>query len=319
MATTKKTKKKPATFFYKYRAFSPLSVQAIVADEVYFVDPSSFNDPLDTKACVEADIAVDELKAVLAELVQRREEAALKAAAKTIGNPGPVTLERIDRRSRQRAATVLEEIEYQSTNPDYEGDSQKVLSNLLAGAIERELLKRYSKGIYCLGTRATCPLMWSHYGDQHRGLCIGYSVPKAERKNLHKVEYGGSRLVQASLVATAIAGDPESIKALDEAVLLRKAKDWEYEKEWRLLGARGVQRSPLELSSITFGMRCHPTVQHALITALQERDKSVKFFQMHEQPGSFKLRRVTVDVDSLSATYPERSLSALEGIEVIQN
>lgn len=182
MATTKK-KTRPATYF-KYRAFSPLSVQAIVADEVYFADPSSFNDPLDTKACVESDLTVGELKTVLAELVQRREEAALKAAAKTIGTPGPVTLERIEKRSRQRAATVLEEVEYQSTNPEYEGDRQEVLSRLLAEAIERELLKRYSRGIYCLGTRVTCPLMWSHYGDQHRGLCIGYSVPKAERRNL---------------------------------------------------------------------------------------------------------------------------------------
>lgn len=119
------------------------------------------------------------------------------------------------------------------------------------------------------------------------------------------------------MVAAAIAGDPDSINALDEAVLLRKAEDWAYEGEWRLLGARGAQRSPLELSSITFGMRCHPTVQHALISALQERDKSVKFFQMREQSGSFDLKRVTVDVDDLSATYPERSLSALEGFEAI--
>ena len=66
-------------------------------------------------------------------------------------------------------------------------------------------------------------------------------------------------------------------------------------------------------------MRCHPTVQHALITALQERDRSVKFFQMREQPGSFDLKRITVDVASLSATYPVRSLSALEGFEAISD
>ena len=158
-------------------------------------------------------------------MVQRRERAALKAAARTYGTAGPRTREHIEERSKHHAITLIEEVEYQSTNPDYDDDRQKVLPNLLAGAIERELLKRYSKGIYSLGTRATCPLMWSHHGDQHRGLCIGYSVPKEERINLHRVKYGGSRLVQASLVATAIAGDPDSIKALDESVLLRKAQD----------------------------------------------------------------------------------------------
>jgi hypothetical protein len=38
-----------------------------------------------------------------------------------------------------------------------------------------------------LGARADCPLMWSHYGDQHNGICIGYSIP--DDATVHRVRY----------------------------------------------------------------------------------------------------------------------------------
>jgi hypothetical protein len=84
--------------------------------------------------------------------------------------------------------------------------------------------------------------MWSHYGDQHHGVCIGYSVPSDVGEDLHKVKYGGKRLVDASQV----------VAMLD----LRKAASWRYEQEWRLIGLRGLQDSPLELEEVIFGMRC---------------------------------------------------------------
>jgi hypothetical protein len=304
-------------YLYKYRAFSPLSVQALVADQVFFADPTSFNDPLDTRPCVEADLPVVELEKVLFMLVARREEAALKSAAGTIGYRGPNTTKRIEDRSRRLAKSVVADIEYQSTAPDLDGDAEDHHHRLLAHAIESELLKRYAKGIFCLGTRSACPLMWSHYGDQHRGLCIGYTAPDPEHSNLFKVEYGGSRLVQASLVAAMLDGDAAAAKAVDSAVLLQKAADWSSEREWRLLGARGAQPSPLEMSSVTFGMRCDATVKHAVVSALRDRERALRFFEMKEERGTFKLRRAKVDLNDLSRGLPIRALSALEGFDVL--
>ena len=315
MATENATSKSMTLYLYKYRAFSPLSVQSLVADEVYFADPSSFNDPLDTRPCVEADLEVSELQDVLRTLVERRESATLLTAAKSIGYRGPNTTTRIEERSKRRAKAVLDDLKYHSTNPERSGTETDAHRFLLTSEIESELLKRYSKGIYCLGTRTSCPLMWSHYGDQHRGLCIGYTVPDRERSNLFKVQYGGSRLVLTSDVASMLAGDSAAAKAVDSAVLLQKANDWKYEREWRLLGPRGNQRSPLELSSVTFGMRCSSTVQHAVVKALEGRDMDVKFYEMHEQRGSFKLSRRTLNVDELGASYPARALTALEAFE----
>lgn len=313
--TTIKLGKTKTPYFYKYRAFSPQSVESLVADEVYFADPSNFNDPLDTKPCVEANIANDKLQEILRKLIERREHAALESAAKSIGYRGPNTTTRIESRSKHRANIVLEDLKYQATDPNRSGTEEENLRWLLTQKIEEELLKRYAKGIYCLGTRANCPLMWSHYGDQHRGLCIGYTVPDHERANIFKVQYGGSRLVRTSDVAAMLSGDSIATRDVDSAVLLKKAINWNYEREWRLLGERGSQRSPLELSSVTFGMRCSEAVKHAVVKALEERDRTAKFFEMREQRGSFLLKRYKINLDELDNHYPVRSLSTLEGFE----
>lgn len=39
---------------YKYRSFSNLTLEMLFADTLYFADPSSFNDPLDTQPALEA-------------------------------------------------------------------------------------------------------------------------------------------------------------------------------------------------------------------------------------------------------------------------
>jgi hypothetical protein len=77
----------------------------------------------------------------------------------------------------------------------------------------------------------------------------------------NKVEYGGSRLVQASKVAAMLEGDNMARQAVDTAVLLRKAASWRYEREWRLVGQRGLQNSPLELEEVIFGIRSESAVK----------------------------------------------------------
>ncbi|MGH8639143.1 MAG: DUF2971 domain-containing protein, partial [Burkholderiales bacterium] len=65
-------------------------------------------------------------------------------------------------------------------------------------------------------------------------------------------------------------------------MLLRKARGWSYENEWRLLGAQDEQDSPLLLREVTFGLRRSMSVVHAVITALAGRDTPVRYFQMYE-------------------------------------
>lgn len=297
---------------YKYRPFSARTISLLVEDRVYFADPNSFNDPLDTKPWVIPNLPVPDLEELLARLLERRSLAEMTAAARTIKYRGPKTIEHIARQSKRMAERVIAGISHGSHNPFNEGAPEEMRVAMLGIFIQEELLHRYDKGIFSLAARNNCPLMWSHYGDQHRGICIGYSVPDDARSNVHSVNYGGSRSTAASVIARAIGGEEDAAREMDESVLLRKAGDWRYEKEWRLFGQIGVADAPIELTDIYFGYRCEDTVKHTVVSALLGRDRPVKFYEMRVNQGTFRLRPHKVDVEALDHTYPRRARTALE-------
>ena len=103
-----------------------------------------------------------------------------------------------------------------------------------------------------------------------------------------------------------LGGDEDARRRVDEAVLLKKAKPWAYEREWRLLGSRGVHDSPLELEEVVFGMRCSSAVMYAVIQSLAGRDRPVRFYEIRGQHGRFLLDKRVVDIDELVATFPRR-------------
>ena len=300
---------------YKYRAFNRRAVDMVVADKLYFADPGTFNDPLDTRPYLDIDIDDGELEGILRTLVERRVEAEMLGAAKAMKVRGAKTHEHIRRRARNEADRVIADIDYHATNPEYEPVSHK--RELYRQTIESEVLRRYDKGIVSLAERADCPLMWSHYGDEHRGVCVGYSVPEDVAADVRRVEYGRGRRVEVSQVAAMLDDNEFARHEVDDAVLLRKAESWRYEQEWRLIGPRGSHGSRLELKEVAFGMRCEDSVKYAVVKALEGRKRPVEFYELYETCDGFDLRVEPLNLSELCACYPQRYRSVLEAFEVL--
>lgn len=82
-------------------------------------------------------------------------------------------------------------------------------------------------GLLCFSRNWTEPLLWSHYGARHRGICLGFNIPRAQ---LEEVDYQDDRL-RAELDANA---DPLQLpQDLQQALRLTKYRRWEYECELR--------------------------------------------------------------------------------------
>lgn len=64
------------------------------------------------------------------------------------------------------------------------------------------------------------PLLWSHYADKHRGICLGFKV---DERILRRVTYVRDRS-PLKLPLT---------KETADLLLWTKYWDWRYEKEWR--------------------------------------------------------------------------------------
>jgi hypothetical protein len=86
--------------------------------------------------------------------------------------------------------------------------------------------------IYCLTPHPGSLLMWAHYADKHRGLCLEFDAGR---------EFGASFQVvyrdeMLAIGPNVLAGDD---KALADAVMLTKSSEWGYENEYRMLARDG--------------------------------------------------------------------------------
>jgi hypothetical protein len=105
-------------------------------------------------------------------------------------------------------------------NPD---ELRKFLGGL-SQSFQREICKRR---IYCLTPDACSVLMWSHYAENHRGICLEFHLGNGLFLRARKVIYCSAYPIWV----------PQEMRATADQAILTKSKDWEYEQEWRLIGS----------------------------------------------------------------------------------
>ncbi|MCU7868298.1 MAG: DUF2971 domain-containing protein [Candidatus Thiodiazotropha sp. (ex Lucinoma borealis)] len=82
-------------------------------------------------------------------------------------------------------------------------------------------------GLICFSSQWQNPVMWSHYGDKHRGICLGFDVSD---QILHKVRYISKRThFQIGNTLESHGIKPELVSK----AVKYKYKEWGYEREYR--------------------------------------------------------------------------------------
>lgn len=308
--------------FYRYRAFDNFTLDALCNDSLYFSNPSTFNDPFDCNPQIACDSSILELKELLSKLVKNRVSKDIENSLKNLQLSGIKADNFLAKIAITEANKRISHIEYMATDPEYEGSIESIETSLLAQAVENELRGHYERGICCFSTTYSNALLWSHYGDKHQGLCIGYSTNRRPKPVPEKVVYGGSRVIKTSTIYQAfIKNDTQAKEDLNRNLLLRKSEDWCYEDEWRLIGKQGVQASPMLLAEVTFGLRCPSSVVHMITRALAGRQSPVKFYGMHMGSDEYSFERTELDSDGESTGWlPITAISPEEefGIEIDQ-
>ena len=259
----------PPRHFYKYKSIDE-SCQEHARDiftknELYFCTVTAFNDPFDCKFQVEFGGAKHDKSKFLEDLSKKNDP----------------HLNRQQRRSKARAETkVLDD-------PD--------LANAMRGSLIQDIEKW---GIYCLSEVLDNILMWSHYANAHRGFCLefesrqsdalfgvelwpGGQIQKREIVAPFPVEYS-TKYPVAKLVNGQIAKD----------VFLRKAKQWAYEKEWRMMVPNGPgarQFPPQCLTGVIFGCRMLEKHKEMIREWCRNREPAIKYHEARESEDSYTL------------------------------
>jgi hypothetical protein len=85
------------------------------------------------------------------------------------------------------------------------------------------------EGLLCFTKSWTNPLMWSHYGDRHRGMCLGFDVYDTIVK---PVDYRPGRLPVNKWKDLNVTNPPREVV---QRLLTTKFAGWKYENERRVI------------------------------------------------------------------------------------
>jgi len=251
------------TKLYKYRDTGMYTESIFNDRELYFAPPVAFNDPFD---CGFHILCTGEhnqqvLEASVFRIVRDK-------------HPEWSLQDHFDA-AKQVAEAMLE------SRLD---DTTQVFQDKLIGDTNSRV------GILALTERSDDILMWSHYADCHKGIClefqtdleVGYFVDA--KPVAYSDEY--PRLDLLKIVKE------ESFRS-SAPWMLTKANHWAYEKEWRILdfeNGPGSQSFPARcLSGVILGCRIPDMGRAKVLKWVGQFEHKVEVFQAKESPTHFRL------------------------------
>ncbi|WP_206955952.1 DUF2971 domain-containing protein [Trinickia acidisoli] len=172
------------------------------------------------------------------------------------------------------------------------------IKNRHARQIYKDLIYKHWNNhlaMLCTSTSWHSPVMWAHYGDKHRGVCIGFDT--AEHVQVCPVSYRTDRLpgLLDSLGQRQLPTEEQIM-----TVLTTKFKDWQYERECRIF-AEGSERDAdgkaylafqpgLIPREIILGVRCEASLRDFADLVIDPIN-SVEIFKARAAFDSFKIVR----------------------------
>jgi hypothetical protein len=152
---------------------------------------------------------------------------------------------------------------------------------------------------WCFSNTPSSLLLWSHYSDQHKGICLGFSTKRLNQQ-FRKVKYTDQR----PIVNVVKSGD--RLQAYDPTAnldsLTSKSRCWRYEREWRIIERKsetdlhsdenGYYNIPINdsLSSIRIGCEVDKKDQQELVNLVSTISR-LNIYEMSLNPYKYQLKK----------------------------
>lgn len=122
-------------------------------------------------------------------------------------------------------------------------------------------------GIYSLAESVRHPLMWAHYADSHRGVAVIFRHGTDDSFGAFPIRY------QDDYPRGLIAED-----GLPLHLCFVKGRDWEYEREWRIVSPNAAHSyfdlAPSILWGVVFGAKASPDTCETVRELIMRRAKA---------------------------------------------
>lgn len=143
------------------------------------------------------------------------------------------------------------------------------------------------RGLLCFSRNWSSPLLWAHYADKHKGICLGFDWT-GTTETLAPVDYRKSRLPRPKELNENVARQS----------LFTKSVDWKYEKEVRVYAQRDEEENGnyfarfddnnLKLCEVIVGHRCC-TERGSIFALLALYSHTVKVIKARPSYESFEV------------------------------
>jgi hypothetical protein len=255
--------------FQKYYNYQPLCEKRLLTvlrdKRLYFSDPIRFNDPWDCKPWFD-------YRPMLEDPVKRQE---MVSFFRTLVSP-------------EMLAHPFRRLYDQGILTDDDQLKQEVEIYSCGRADEIRKMR-----VYCLSTDPLSTLMWSHYSDNHHGICLEFDKNNPLIEKARPIRY---RDTYPEWTPQAMTDEPL-------ALVLSKAKEWCYEREFRIMGSPTGGPAKLDgefvplpegaLTAIIIG--CESTNQAELIEMVNKYAPGLAIRRMVRVPNHYKLTISVVD------------------------
>ena len=145
-------------------------------------------------------------------------------------------------------------------------------------------------GAVCFTEHKNDLRMWSHYGDSNRGFCLEFNTVNADifgKGILRPVKYD----LSGPPVIDALDFLESGCDDLLAEGFYYKPKEWESEKEWRLVAPLKGEFviSASTLKSVYFGGAATPETKMRLYAIVREKYPHAKIYEMHPSKTKYEM------------------------------
>ena len=236
------TQMMPSSLF-RFRTCDKMQIDAFEKDELYAVTADKFNDPYDTMVRYDKE----GIKQSTATYMTYENLVQLKVYFEQ-GNDFPDNVKQL--LPKEVIDDIKKKLLLLPDNDDsvkqyIEASRDQMLSLIdLYFPILAESSKRFQT-IACFCESIESVVMWSHYAQNHQGFALEYNLRDTlahpiKNVGIYPVIYNEARLDVSIYMTWAFLGIiginspiPDMLSSMK--IALHKSKQWEYEKEWRLI------------------------------------------------------------------------------------
>lgn len=309
--------------FYKYRNDSQYTEMIFTTGKIHLSTANALNDPFE---CSLQEIGKDWIDEQVVTMKSAAVSGFLMAAHRALENKYPffglssnATKDMLDNLAREK--TLESSYDYfrdimTKLNGHPPSDCDNFFSN-----IDSQL---NDVGIFSMSTCSLNQLLWAHYTEDHKGVCIGFSpieggklndpehclqvsysdsIPEMSPEGF-KSEMNFSMAEAGNLYVSSykVAFSDETLRS----AISTKPTCWSYEKEWRYVEPLGEEFPwPGKLSEIVFGLKCPENRrEHYIKLAEKNVPNEVFLYEVVIKGESNEIERVRYKLEKTTPLMP---------------